>query len=311
MMKSPTHILRTGSTYIDDLVDGVFAGSLFAATNATAYYVNSVTGASGNSGLSKDEPLATIDQAINKCTADAEDVIYVMPNHVEAIDAATDLVVDVNSINIIGLGTGQNRPILRYDGTAGRIPVSADNVTISNVIFMASIASIVSGVTVTGTYNEFHNCEWNFDATGIEFLQMLDIDTGDYTLINNCKFVAENIAGCNNAIRIDNSPGAAIRNCTFRGDYTTACITGVAGSAAASVDLELSGCFLENKDTTAGTLVDMTDTSTGIITNNRGFTLFTTNITAPWDGGNCLQSENYVVNAVDETGAVSPTTAST
>jgi hypothetical protein len=310
-MPGPLYILHQGSATLDDLADGVFAGTPLAATNATAYYVSSVTGNDSNDGLSKGAPLATVDAAVGKCTADAEDVIYVMPNHVEAIASATSLVVDVNSINIVGLGSGHNRPILRFDATASRIPVSADNVTISNIVFMASIASIVSGVTVTGTYNEFHNCEWNLDATGVEFLQMLDIDTGDYTLLNGCEFIAENIAGCNTGIRIDASPGVKIRNCVFRGDYTTAAISGTAGSAAASVDQEMSGCFIENKDTTAGQLIDFHDSSTGIITNNRGFTLFSTNITAPWDGGDCLQSENYVVNAVDETGAVSPTTGST
>ena len=250
----------------------------------------------------------TLDGAVN--VASSGDVIMLAEGHSESIASATSLVIDVAGIEIIGLGVGNKRPKFTFDATASRIPISADDVKISNLVFMCSIASIVSGVTVTGANVEIENCEWNLDATGLEFLQMLDLDTADNAHIVGCKFVAENIAGCNNAIRIDVSPGAMIEHCTFRGDYTTAVITGVAGSAAASVDIQVSNNLIENKDTTAGVCIDMTDTSTGIINDNRMFTLYATDVSAPFDPGNCLCIENYVVNAVDETGVISPTTPS-
>jgi len=303
-------VLQKGDSSIRDLIDGELAGSWLIATDATLFYVSSIIGTATGNGT-KDRPLTTIDAAINLCTADKEDTIYVLPNHVESITAATSLVVDVNSINIIGLGTGNNRPQLTFDNTAGKIPISADNVHIENIIFMNSLAAVVTGVEVTGENVEIVNCEWNLDATGLEFLVMLDLDTADYALVEGCKFVAENIAGCNTGIRIDNSPGAAIRDCVMRGDYTTAAISGTAGTAAASVDLEVSDCKIENKDTTAGMLIDMHDDTTGFITDMRGFTLYATNVTTCFDPGDCLCNENYVVNAVNETGIVSPTTAST
>lgn len=256
-------------------------------------------------------PRTTIDGAVNLCTANAGDVIIVAPGHSESITAATSLAVDVAGITIIGLGVGNNRPQLTFDNTAGRIPISAANVRISNLIFMCSLAAVVSAVTVTGANAQIDNCEWNLDATGLEFLQMLDLDTADEAMIDNCRFVAENIAGCNTGIRIDVSPGATIRNCDFKGDYTTAVISGNAGSAAASVDLEVSNCKIENKDVTAGLLIDMHDDSTGVISDNRGFTEFTTAPETALDPGDCLCCENYVVNAVNESGTIVPVLLST
>ena len=253
----------------------------------------------------------TTDLAIGQCVADRGDVILLAEGHTESIIAATSLAMDVAGVQVIGMGVGNNRPQLTFDNTAARIPFSADNTKMSNVIFMCSLAAIVSAVTVTGANVEISDCEWNLDATGLEFLQMLDLDTADYAKILRNKFVAENIAGCNNAIRIDASPGAVINGNTFRGDYTTAAISGNAGSAATSDDIEISSNVIENLDTTAGVLVDVHDDTTGIIYDNDGFTLYATNVTTPFDTGDCLCNRNTVVNAVDETGIVVPTTPST
>ena len=94
-------------------------------TTGDVYFVHSSTGNANNTGLTPSDALATIDGAINKCTASQGDIIIVMPGHAENIAAATSLVVDVAGISIIGLGRGRNRPVLSFTNTAGRIPVSA------------------------------------------------------------------------------------------------------------------------------------------------------------------------------------------
>lgn len=289
----------------------ILGGSSIPTTTGNYFFVDSGTGAAGNNGLDPAEAVATIDQAVNLCTASNGDVIIVFPGHSETIASATSLVVDVAGIQIIGLGQGRNRPLLSFSATASRIPVSADNVTISNLVFDASIAAIVSGVTVTGDNVTIENCEWNLDATGVEFLQMLDIDATTRTTIRNCKFIAENIAGCNNAIRTDANAYLSVVGCEFRGDFTTAAVTGNAGSAAASTDSYYGFNFIENRDTTAGLTIDVHDDTTGIATDNRAFTLFATAPETALDTGAMLACENYVVNAVDESGTIAPTVLST
>ena len=52
------------------------------------YFVDSNAGASTNDGKSEDRPLATLAQAIAKCTASNGDRIFLMPGHAETLTAA-------------------------------------------------------------------------------------------------------------------------------------------------------------------------------------------------------------------------------
>lgn len=286
-------------------------GGGIPATTGNIFFVHSGTGNSAFDGKSAANPLATIDQAVNKCTASKGDLVVVMPGHAETIASATSLVVDVAGISIIGLGNGRNRPVLTFSATASKIPVSAANVVISGLVFMASIAAIVTGVEVTGDDVVIENCEWNLDETGVEFLVLLDLDTAVRAEIRNCRLIAENIAGTNTGIRIDVSHYARLINCELRGDFTTAAVSGVAGSAAASTDVVITGCLIENLDTTAGVVIDAHDSGTGIIARNQCFTLYATDPETALDPGNMLCTETYVVNAVDESGTIVPVTLST
>lgn len=285
-------------------------GAQIPLTTGSYFWVDSGTGSDSNEGTLA-APLATIDAAIGKCTADAGDVIIAFPGHAETIAAATTLVADVAGISIIGLGNGRLRPTLSFSATASRIPISADDVLIDNFVLVGAVADIVSGVTVTGDDVTLRNIEMVSGSAVLEFLQFLDIDACSRAVVENCKLLASTTAGSNTGIRLDTATGATIRGCEFRGDWTTAAISGTAGSAAASVDILIQGNVIENRDTTAGTLIDAHDSGTGLITDNRCFTLFATAPETALDPGNCLCCENYVVNAVDESGTIVPVTLST
>lgn len=289
----------------------VMGGSQVPSTTGNYYFVDSGTGSSGNSGASSSDALATIDQAINKCTASNGDVIIVMPGHAETISGATGIVVDIAGISIIGLGHGRNRPVISFDNTASRIPVSANNVLIENLVFLGAVADIVSGVTITGDDVTLRNCDFEVGSAILEFLQMLDIDAATRAVVEGCRFIANATAGTNNAIRLDATVDCTIRNCEFRGDFTTAAISGNAGSAAASTNAAVIGNLIENRDSTAGLTLDHHDDSTGITAYNACFHLYDTDPETAFDPGDTLCVENYVVNDENESGALTPALAST
>jgi hypothetical protein len=289
----------------------VMGGATLPTTTGTYYFVDSGIGNSGNTGKDPAAPLATIDQAVNKTTASQGDVIVVLPGHAETIASATSLVIDVAGISIIGLGHGRNRPVLSFSATASRIPISADNVYVSGLVFLGAVADIVSGVTITGDDVTLSGCDFEVGSAILEFLQMLDIDAATRAIVDNCRFIANATAGTNNAIRIDACVDSAIQYCEFRGDFTTAAISGNAGSAAASTNFRVTGNLIENRDTTAGLTLDHTDASTGITSDNHAFTLFATAPETAFDAGATLCINNYTVNAVDESGLITPETLST
>jgi hypothetical protein len=285
-------------------------GPQIPVSTGNYFFVHS-DGAAGNSGETPDDPISTIDAAIAHCVADRGDVIVVMPGHAEAIASATSLVVDVAGITIVGLGQGRNRPVLSFTATASRIPVSADNVVIDNLVFLGAVADIVSGMTITGDDVTVKNCEFASGTAILEFLQFIDVDGAARARIENCRILASATAGSAVGIRVDATDDLTIIGCEIRGDFTTtAAIDGNVGTGAASTNIKIIGNVIENLDATAGLLIDMHDDSTGIIAYNSGYTLFTTAPETAFDPGDALCVENYVVNDEDETGTVVPVTAS-
>ena len=289
----------------------IFPGAgVIPPTLGNIFFVDSGIGSNSYDGTTPARPKATINQAIDLCTANQGDTIVVLPGHAETISSATGLVVDVAGINIIGLGHGRNRPVISFDNTASRIPISADNVLVQGLVFLGAVADIVSGMTITGDDVTLRGCDFEVGSAILEFLQMLDIDAATRVIVEHCRFIASATAGTNNAIRLDATVDCMIRNCEFRGDFTTAAISGNAGSAAASTNAAVIGNLIENRDTTAGLLLDHHDNSTGITFGNQGFTLFATAPETAFDPGDTLNTENYVVNAVNESGTIVPTTLS-
>lgn len=259
-------------------------------------------------GQSPDQPFATADYAVGRCTASNGDIIFLMPGHAENISSATSLVVDVVGVRIIGLGVGNTRPVFTYTATAGSLEIDAADCVLSNVVLLSSISAVVVGVNVDAARVHLDRIEFNFDATGDDFITFVDIDAVNGATVTGCEFYAEEIAGSNEAIRLDDCDQVTIVDNKFLGFWADAAII---GEGAAGTSLLITHNIIVNQDTTDSNAIDLNVAFTGGIYENRIGSLFATNVTALIDPGSCHCSENYVSNAIDETGIVAPTTAST
>jgi hypothetical protein len=282
-------------------------GVQIPATTGTYFFVHSGTGASGNQGRDTASPLATIDAAVELCTANKGDVIIVMPGHAENISAATTLAVDKAGIQIIGLGMGRNRPVLTFTNTAGKIPITGASARLSNLVLIASVSAVVTGISVEADDVQLDNLYMGFDETGDDFAIMVLVSAKDRLKVLNCEFIAENTAGCNAGIQFVDALDTHIIGNYMEGDYTTANLNGV---TTLSTGVRVERNTLRNSDTTAGVLLTTAANSTGIAAHNNGGTLYSTNITAPWANTGLLSIENYVVNVVTETAGITPATPS-
>lgn len=255
-------------------------------TTGNIWFVDSSGGSSAHDGKSPSSPLATIDQAINKCTANNGDQIWVMENHAETIASATSLVPDVAGVSIFGLGEGRNRPTLTFSATSSKIAVSGADVRISNLVFVAGISAVVVGVDVNADDFTIDNCEFNYSTTAYDFVIMVDVDAYDRATIRNCKFIAEETAGSNEAVRLDDAHDILIENCLFTGDYTNGMIYSASGDAAGK-GLVIQDCTGYNSDTTLGANVRLACAFTGTIANCSFSTAYTAGVDATFDPGSC------------------------
>ena len=222
---------------------------------------------------------STIDSAINECTASAGDKIYVMPGHTEALSDAVSLNLDIAGISIIGLGSGNLRPTITIDtATDATIPVTAVDITISNLIFTANFADIVSVFTLAAAQNfTLDNCFFKSTASAMNFLYIVDTDatTGraNGLTIKNCKWIEPDIATLS-MVKLDGD----MTNITIHNNYVD---IGVNNNKAAlmaiatiksvfSLQMTDNLVYWLNTDTATGAILLSTDQAdnSGIVARN-------------------------------------------
>jgi hypothetical protein len=122
---------------------------------------------------------STIDAAINACVANRNDVIIVAPNHVETLTTAGAIALDVAGVKIIGLGEGNNRPVITMGtSTSATITQSADNTVIDNIVVVAAIDGLLNAIVVTGN-NCTTNIEFQDTSAAVEAATAIRFDTAD------------------------------------------------------------------------------------------------------------------------------------
>ena len=212
---------------------------------------------------------STIDAAINAATAGAGHVIAVLEGHAETLDAASDITADVAGITIVGLGHGEDRPVITFDGSDSTpsIVVSAANVAFKNLIFKCNEASQDHMFDVKGDDLLIEDCDFREgSATGLSFITADTADNdSDRLTIRNCRFYAPTAGNMDNAISLSKDfAGVRIVDCEFHGDFDDACISIPAGGNA-QVDLEIRGCRATNLQSGQHAIEINSTTSTGRI----------------------------------------------
>lgn len=201
-------------------------GFLPAGPKGKVFFVDSAVAAS--EGSSPETAAATIDAAINLCTAGRGDTIYVMPGHTEAV-TSTSIACDTAGITFIGLGVGSNKPTLTFGATNSRINVTAANCTWKNFRWTAGIGDVVTAV---------------LHATAAQNSQYLDIEffaSSTFNFINGYTLGAANISD----------------GCRWERNYLRTADTGqlaLAITAAAHDDLKFYDNFVSHAAAAAGLL---------------------------------------------------------
>lgn len=276
---------------------GVFTIDDLAEHPGEILFVHSGTGSSSNDGSSPDSPMATVDQAINRCTAGKGDVIYVLPGHAETITAADGFDADVAGISIIGLGRGTNRPTFTFTNVNGGVTVGAAGVTLRNLRFVAGISAVLVGVVVeaAGTDVLVEGCEWYWGGTtGYDFVQSLNLTAGAHrATVRDCRFLAEPaVAGASTAIQLVGAVhNVRVQRCEFVGDYSLACMSAITTLSQLLMFLDN---YVHNTDAGEPYLEVITGT-TGVIANTRGLASGAT-VAANAVADAMAHCENFVVN---------------
>jgi len=256
---------------IDQLVElGINVGT------GSVYYVDSGLSSAGD-GSSWTNAVATLDDAVDLCTASAGDVILIAQGHTETMGAAANEVdIDVAGVTVIGLGNGGLQPKFDFTGTVtGAFAIGADNVTVVNLNFHANITDVneaidieagSSGVTIA-------NCRFDLEASGTDdFLECIDSPgaASDRLTIVGCYFDM-GAGACNAAMSIKDSDNMVIKGNTSFGDYAVANINQITTASNFIVikdNLLFNGTIGGNTGLNAQPGIEVVATTTGFISGN-------------------------------------------
>jgi len=236
------------------------------------YYVDSAVGSDSYDGLLPEHAFATIDAAIDACTTDNGDIIYVMQGHSETKSATGALLTaDIAGVTIRGLGIGDNRPKLTLSHTGAKIDITADNVRFSNFYIDATgVDSVNTPLNVSGVGCIIDNIfGYMADDDGqADIFITVGIADGDANdlIISDCRFVSP-IAGAASAITFaKDMKNVVLNNLNIYGDFSTSAIEIPAGgNACKNVVIANSFIYSLNADEPA---IEVNGTScTGAIIN--------------------------------------------
>lgn len=172
-------------------------GKVFWVSNSSVQLPNQKGGSDSNDGKFN-APFSTITKALSMCVDGRGDVIMVKPNHAESVSAAAGLDLNKDGVAIIGLGLGTSRPTITLDtANTATVAVSADNVSVKNVLFKANFLNIATCFNVANAQvaKDFtvDGCEFQDNSVILNFVACVKIGTtaniaDGLTLVNNKVF---------------------------------------------------------------------------------------------------------------------------
>lgn len=285
----------------------IYNGGFVLKPTAKVLYVDSNIGSNNNNGLEPSEAKATIEAAINACTANAGDFIFVMPGHTEAVTVSS-LNLDVAGVTIIGIGSGSLKPTLTFAATDSRINVTKANCVLQNFRLQAAVGDVVTAV---------------LHATAAQNTKYLDIEfyaTSTFNFINCYTLGAANISdGClwqRNYLRTADAgqlalciTAAAHNDLKFYDNYVVhaAAAAGLLTAGAAEllgIDVRRNFVQTGQTDGSVGVLVITTGTASSgsIVDNDMKTADAAANVAVPI-ASKIYAARNYIAGA-DEVGTV-------
>lgn len=281
-----------------------FAGKVFFVGSVAG--VDWVAGVDAADNGTKQKPFASIDYAIGQCTANNDDVIYVLPGHTENIGAASAITCDIAGVSIIGLGSGKKRPLLTYTATAGTIVVSAANVSIKNILLTAGIDEVVLCLSVTGDDCTLDALDYYESSASYNCISFATI-TGDFCTIKNCHHTQTTAPAANSPwITLNAAQDFKMINNFMWINTTNNAGSGILhGATAASLRIFVAYNLCASPAGTTAVPVKLYAASTGMIAWN-GFAGLQSGGISP---GNCWCFENYTVQTVAKSGILDPATS--
>lgn len=277
-------------------------GLLGAGSAGTVIYVDTGEGTGTEDGLTWATAHDTIKEAIDDCTDNAGDVILVASGHAE--DMGTDG-IDCPGVSIIGLGSGEGRPVLTFNTGADVMAHTVANVKWKNLIFVPSTQDCTVAITLNGSSDGavFEDCVFRGDGAGLEFVSTITFSAAACDNVRFTRCIFDNQGGGNATAAITNIVGAqvglTIEDCEFIGVWSEAAIN----STQTDLNMVVRNNLVTNTSSGKFAIELEHASSTGFLVDNF---CYANTYGSVIDPGGLMCYNNRVSSAVDQSGSVYP-----
>ncbi len=196
-----------------------------------------IAGADDNDGLTPDRPLATITKALALSTANRGDKIIVLQGHAETVTAAAGIDFNVAGVDVIGVGTGAQRPTITLTtANTATVQISASDVSINNFLFVGNFLAIATCIkfknATVAKDVQIVNCEFRDTDSTHGFVKAISSSTTD-----------------------NNNDGLTVKGSVMYGTGTTATTAFILTVATDRLTVEDNNVNIQGTTATTGALV--------------------------------------------------------
>jgi len=223
----------------------------------------------------------TLALALASCVASRGDLVIALPGHAENISSATALGFSIAGVTIVGIGNGSLKPTFTLDTAAtSKIAVSAANVTVRGVKFVANFADIATVFLLTTAQGfTVDQCEFLDTSSILNFLAV--ITTTVSVVADNLTFTGNKVillgtTAATTPIKIVGTHNRLVISDNYFNEgalSNTSAVLAHAALVVTNLEMYRNVVFRPSADTATGALLVTTSstTNTGMIVDNKCF----------------------------------------
>lgn len=284
------------------------AGRIFWVAPSASYTVDgrAYSASDGNDGLSPEKAFLTLDYAVGKCTADAGDVIVLLPG---AHSWSASVALDVAGVTITGLPAGSGNYLVQKTSITTSATDEVINVTAANceIAYLRVIpVSTKSGIDYSAAADglHIHHCTVDMATPAVNSgtVGFDAIGAASNVLLNDNYFECDGAQGA--AVDMGALIDSVMEDCTFSVSTGT---WAAAVTCAAAIDRAIiRRCTFHagNATITAGILGTTGGSASAVQVNDCRFADSVTVAVGTFDAGTAEIAENYQAGVGSTDGGV-------
>lgn len=294
-------------------------GTLLQPTTRLAAYVRSTGVQDGDDTFVRNNLVFTLNDALARVRSGVADVVYVLPGHVEDIDAADKMSNLVAGTTIIGVGSGTLRPTFTWTVAAASFLFDVANVVLSGCILKLADAgnagvTVIAPITMSAAGCFIIGCDIFFGADANDDVT-IGINTtaaADDCGLIGCDAFGDTAAECTTFLRLVGADRFRLEGCTIQGATGSTTVGVLQFLTTASKQVKITNSvFINNKALSVHAATGMA-AATGIVANCH-FGILDTATLAGFDTEGSLQFFNCTTSnlAGENSGAKTPQSTTT